>query len=53
MPSGVPDQPWGDAETRQGACARAQAVAQAYSDAHGGQQCDYAVGLEGGVVEDR
>jgi inosine/xanthosine triphosphatase len=41
--SGVPDQPFGDVETRRGAEARARA-ALASSDA------DLAVGLEGGVV---
>lgn len=42
--SGVADQPWNDAETRQGAYNRAQAVL-AETDA------DLAVGLEGGVLE--
>ena len=51
VPSGVPDQPWGDGETRQGAMARAQAVSAAYAAAEG-KPCDFAVGLEGGVVED-
>ena len=41
--SGVPDQPFGDLETRQGAEARARAALEA-SDA------ELAVGLEGGVV---
>lgn len=43
--SGVPDQPWGDAETRRGAEARARA-ALAAADA------ELAIGLEGGVVRD-
>jgi inosine/xanthosine triphosphatase len=41
--SGVPDQPWGDAETIRGALARARA-AQAATDA------DVGIGIEGGVV---
>ena len=41
--SGVPDQPWGDAETIAGARARAEA-ARAALDA------DWGVGIEGGVV---
>lgn len=45
VPSGVPDQPWGDAETIRGACNRARA-AQVALDA------DFGVGVEGGVVED-
>lgn len=45
VPSGVPDQPFGDEETIAGARARALA-ARAALDA------DYGVGLEGGVVED-
>lgn len=43
--SGVPDQPWGDAETRRGAEARARA-ALAATDA------ELAIGLEGGVVRE-
>lgn len=43
VPSGVPDQPWGDDETVRGAEARARG-ALASSDA------DLGVGLEGGVV---
>ena len=45
VPSGVPDQPFGDAETIAGARARALAARQALD-------ADYGVGLEGGVVED-
>lgn len=45
VPSGVPDQPFGDEETIRGARARAQ-VARAAADA------DLGVGLEGGVVDD-
>jgi inosine/xanthosine triphosphatase len=41
--SGVPHQPWGDAETRQGAINRAHA---AMRDA-----ADFAVGFEGGVID--
>ena len=43
VPSGVPDQPWGDDETIRGAMARARA-ASAIGDAELG------VGIEGGVV---
>ncbi len=46
MPSGVPDQPWGDAETRAGAVARAHAALACDPDA------DLGVGLEGGVVRE-
>lgn len=41
--SGVPHQPWGDEETRQGAINRAHAAMR--------DGADYAVGFEGGVVE--
>jgi inosine/xanthosine triphosphatase len=44
VPSGVPDQPWGDEETRQGALNRAKAALQQ-------NQADYGLGLEGGVIE--
>lgn len=44
MPSGVPDQPWGDAETIAGARARAVGAREALGAFVG-------VGLEGGVVE--
>jgi inosine/xanthosine triphosphatase len=43
VPSGVPDQPWGDDETMRGAIARARA-ARAVQDA------DLGIGIEGGVV---
>jgi inosine/xanthosine triphosphatase len=43
VPSGVPDQPWGDEETMRGALARAHA-ARAARDA------DLGIGIEGGVV---
>ena len=46
VPSGVPDQPWGDEETIRGARARAEAAL----DATG---ADLAIGIEGGVVEER
>jgi inosine/xanthosine triphosphatase len=46
VPSGVPDQPWGDADTRAGALARARAALQTDPAA------DLAVGLEGGVVRE-
>ena len=42
--SGVPAQPFGDAETQRGALARARAALAAFSDA------DLGVGVEGGVV---
>ena len=42
--SGIPEQPWGDAETRQGALNRAQGAIAATS-------ADLGVGLEGGMVE--
>ncbi len=44
VPSGVPDQPSGDEETRRGAVSRASAARKA-ADA------DWGVGLEGGIVE--
>jgi len=43
-PSGVPAQPWGDAQTRAGALNRARAALQQTG-------ADLAVGLEGGVQE--
>ena len=43
--SGVPDQPWGDAETIRGARARAAGALAATG-------ADLGVGIEGGVVED-
>jgi len=46
VPSGVPDQPWGDDEARRGALARARA-ALALDPA-----ADLGVGLEGGVVRE-
>ena len=42
--SGVPDQPFGDEETIRGALERARAAREKL-------QCDFGVGLEGGVVE--
>lgn len=47
--SGVAAQPFSDEETIQGAVNRAQAVLHAADEA--GIPCDWAVGLEGGVVE--
>lgn len=44
VPSGVPDQPWGDEQTRRGAYNRAWAVL----DQTG---ADLGVGLEGGLIE--
>jgi inosine/xanthosine triphosphatase len=43
VPSGIPDQPWGDAETRQGALNRARAALAS-------QAADLAVGFEGGLI---
>lgn len=51
VPSGVPDQPWGEVETRQGALARAQACHAAHEAARG-TPADYAVGLEGGCLDE-
>lgn len=45
-PSGVPDQPWGEAETRQGALNRAEAALRMAVTA------DLALGIEAGVVEE-
>jgi inosine/xanthosine triphosphatase len=45
VPSGVPDQPWGDAETIAGARTRALGALEATT-------AELAIGLEGGVVED-
>jgi len=52
VPSGVPDQPWGDAQTIEGAVARAR-LALGHALAHG-TTADAAlgVGIEGGVVEE-
>eukprot|EP00965_Chrysotila_dentata_P196144 6177409-Pleurochrysis_carterae.AAC.1 len=49
-PSGVPDQPWGDAQTRQGALNRARGAMQAFIKQHGSTP-EFAIGVEGGVVE--
>ncbi|MBC8086239.1 MAG: inosine/xanthosine triphosphatase [Phycisphaerae bacterium] len=46
--SGVPDQPWGDEETRQGAAERARRAL--LHDAHA--DADLGVGVEGGVVQE-
>jgi inosine/xanthosine triphosphatase len=43
VPSGVPDQPWGDEETIRGALARARAARAAHD-------ADLGIGIEGGVV---
>jgi non-canonical (house-cleaning) NTP pyrophosphatase len=53
VPSGVDDQPWGDVQTRQGALNRAENALGAHCLAHGGAPPDFAVGLEGGVVEEK
>ncbi len=45
VPSGVPDQPWGDDETIRGAVARAHAARSALD-------ADFGIGIEGGVVPD-
>jgi len=44
VPSGVPEQPWGDDQTRTGAYNRALAARTTHN-------ADFGVGLEGGVVE--
>ena len=44
VPSGVPDQPFGDEETTRGAIARARAAREKLG-------ADFGIGLEGGVVE--
>ncbi|MBN2471794.1 MAG: inosine/xanthosine triphosphatase [Anaerolineae bacterium] len=44
VPSGVADQPWGDAETRKGALNRARAACQAGA-------ADLGIGLEGGLID--
>jgi inosine/xanthosine triphosphatase len=44
VPSGVPDQPWGDDQTRQGALNRARNALEKIG-------ADLGLGLEGGVVE--
>jgi inosine/xanthosine triphosphatase len=44
VPSGVPDQPFGDDETIRGALARARAAREMLD-------ADFGIGLEGGVVE--
>jgi inosine/xanthosine triphosphatase len=48
VPSGVPDQPWGDDETRRGAAERARAALASL----GGTGDALGVGFEGGVVDD-
>lgn len=51
--SGIPEQPWGDAETRQGAQNRAQAAWEAGIAEHPDldQSQALAIGLEGGVID--
>ena len=44
VPSGVPDQPWGDDETIRGAIARARAAREVLD-------ADWGVGIEGGVID--
>ncbi len=44
VPTGLPEQPWGDEETRRGAKNRAQAARLA-------AKADWGIGIEGGVVE--
>lgn len=50
-PSGVPDQPMGDAETLLGAKNRALAAASMHLEA-AGAPAHFSVGLEGGIVDD-
>mmetsp|Transcript_19881 Transcript_19881/g.28272 ORF Transcript_19881/g.28272 Transcript_19881/m.28272 type:complete len:236 (+) Transcript_19881:80-787(+) len=47
VPSGVPQQPFGDSETKDGAMNRAKGARELCLQEHG--SCDFAVGLEGGV----
>ena len=47
--SGVPDQPVGDDETRQGAINRAKASWSMYCEAHGGAEPAFSLGMEGGI----
>ena len=49
--SGVPNQPMGDEETKRGAVNRAKAAFAAY-ESDKGMAPDYAVGLEGGIIEE-
>lgn len=49
VPSGVPDQPFGDDETKLGAQNRALDAFRAYQQAHAGSNPHFAVGLEGGL----
>ena len=49
--SGVPDQPWGEQQTRQGALNRARAAWAAYETEHG-EAPSFACCLEGGIDED-
>lgn len=52
VPSGVPDQPWGDAQTIEGALARAR-LALGHALAHGiSADAALGVGIEGGVVDE-
>jgi inosine/xanthosine triphosphatase len=48
VPSGVPDQPWGDDETRRGAAERARGALGALRGAPGA----LGIGFEGGVVDE-
>lgn len=48
VPSGVPDQPWGDDETRRGAAERARAALATL----GGAPNALGIGFEGGVVDE-
>lgn len=50
-PSGVADQPMGDAETRGGAFARAHNAAALWVAQGGGCPADFAVGMEGGCED--
>lgn len=51
--SGVPDQPWGDEQTIEGAVARARlALGQALAEGRVSADAALGVGIEGGVVDD-
>ena len=50
MPSGVSEQPIGDAETKEGAINRARGALCAFKESHDdGRTPDFAIGMEGGI----
>jgi inosine/xanthosine triphosphatase len=50
VPSSVPDQPFGDEETKLGAKNRAERAWIAYQEVNEGSKPDYSLGMEGGLV---